>query len=73
MNDFNGFYEHERLKDIIGITVFAFFIAGIVLVIYGFWLKRHGKVVRGTRLVKIGLFTTFFALLASLCSLFLGN
>jgi len=62
----DGLREAEKWKAIIGIPIFVIFLGGIALAIYGFWLKRHGSVIRGKKLIAIGVFTTFFALIASL-------
>jgi hypothetical protein len=54
------------MKEIIGITLSIAFVGGISLGIYGFWLTKHAEVARGKKLIAIGVFTTFFAMIGSL-------
>jgi succinate-acetate transporter protein len=62
----NDFFETQAWKAIVGVAILILFIGGIAVAIYGFWLKRRGDVIPGKRMIAIGVFTAFFALVASL-------
>jgi drug/metabolite transporter superfamily protein YnfA len=54
------------MDEVIGISILIAFLGGTALAIYGWWLTRRGRRARGRKLIAIGVFTIFFAMVGAL-------